>query len=286
MINKEKLRQIKLIIFDLDGTLLNDEGFVGEETVKLVKQLRQTGVQFSFATGRLQSAIVDYAAQLEIKNPLVSLDGALIQSFPEQQTIFESFVPKKYVEKVLDFADRMLLKVALCHDEAIYYDEYNSAIPYMLDKFGARFREVESYSQYTDRVLEIVVAGEQNDAIKYIKGKLSFPYGFGLNLSYYKSHSHRGIYYLEVRKKGTSKGDGFKRLARYLKINIADCAVIGDWYNDRSLFETGALKIAVANAVPEIKNMAQYITQRTNNEDAVSEFLEMVLRAKKEKNGI
>lgn len=281
MLNKETLKKIKLIIFDLDGTLLNDQGFIGEETVTLVGKLKDMGVEFSFATGRLQCAIVDYAAQLGLKKPLVSLDGSLIQSFPDQNTIYESFVPRKYVERAIGLADRFLLKIALCHDEAIYYNEYNTSIPFILDKYGARFKEITSYDGYTDRTLELVVAGEQNDAIKYVKSKLSFPYGFGLTLSYYKSHYHKGIYYLEVRKKGTSKGSGLKRLVKHLNLKITETAVIGDWYNDRSLFETGAVKIAVANAVPEIKKMADMVTQRTNNEDATAEFLEMVLRAKK-----
>ena len=55
----------------------------------------------------------------------------------------------------------------------------------------------------------------------------------------------------------------------------------GIWYNDRSMFETKALKIAVANAVEKIKGMADYITERTNDEDAAAEFLAMLLKAKK-----
>jgi 3-deoxy-D-manno-octulosonate 8-phosphate phosphatase KdsC-like HAD superfamily phosphatase len=48
------------------------------------------------------------------------------------------------------------------------------------------------------------------------------------------------------------------------------------------LFRTKALKIAVANAVDEIKWMSDYITKRDNNEDATAEFLEMIIKAKEE----
>ena len=64
-------------------------------------------------------------------------------------------------------------------------------------------------------------------------------------------------------------------------MDISKTAVLGDWYNDRSLFRTKALKIAVANAVDDIKNMADFITKRTNEEDGTAEFLEMILKAKK-----
>ena len=66
-----------------------------------------------------------------------------------------------------------------------------------------------------------------------------------------------------------------------MKISVKNSAVIGDWYNDRSLFRTNALKIAMANAVDEIKQMSDHITKRTNNEDGTAEFLEMVLKAKR-----
>jgi Cof subfamily protein (haloacid dehalogenase superfamily) len=284
MLSNESLNKLKLIVFDLDGTLLNDEGNIGQETQKLVKELRKYDVNFSFASGRLHSAVTEYASILDLHLPLVTLDGALIQSNSGSKIVFESFVPERYVKKAIKLADKYLLKIALCSVEAIYYSEFNAGIPYILDKFGAEFKEVPSYDGLTKRVLEVVVAGEQNDSIKYVKDKMSFPYSFGINASFFKSHYHEGIYYSEIRKGGVSKGAGLERLIKYLKIKIDNTAVIGDWYNDRSLFETGALKIAVANAVMEIQRMANYVTKRTNNEDGVAEFLEMVLKAKKDKN--
>ena len=104
---------------------------------------------------------------------------------------------------------------------------------------------------------------------------------FFILTSFYKSHSHGGVYYLEVRKGGSSKGKGLKKLNKFLNISVKNTAVIGDWFNDRSLFETGALKIAMGNAVPEIKKMADHILTRTFHDDGTAEFLEMVLRAKK-----
>ena len=72
-----------------------------------------------------------------------------------------------------------------------------------------------------------------------------------------------------------------KKLTKYLKIKIKETAVVGDWFNDRSLFETDALKIAMGNAVPEIKRMADHILSRSFHDDGTAEFLEMVLRAKR-----
>jgi hydroxymethylpyrimidine pyrophosphatase-like HAD family hydrolase len=102
-----------------------------------------------------------------------------------------------------------------------------------------------------------------------------------LDTSFFKSDFHPNSYYLEIRKGGSSKGRSMKRLAKSLKINLKETAVVGDWYNDVSLFDTKALKIAVANAVYEIRQLADFVTECTNNEDGVAEFLEMVLKYKK-----
>ncbi|MEO8398696.1 MAG: HAD family hydrolase [Ignavibacteriaceae bacterium] len=280
MESSEALKNIKVIFFDLDGTLLSSEGKIGNETKKLVKKLRRHDVHFTFASGRLHSSLINYAEELEIDLPLISLDGSLIKSYLEGKILFESFIKEKYIKKALGFADQYLINIALCHADAIYYTENNSVIPMIMDKFGAKYQEVESYDNYLSETLEVAFAGDNKESIQYIKEKMSFPYSFGINATSFSSMSNEGIFYLHLRKKGTSKGKGALRLLKYLKVKPENSAVVGDWYNDLSLFQTNALKVALANAVREIKSLANIITERTNNEDGTAEFLEMILKAK------
>lgn len=275
-----RYKNLKLILFDLDGTLLSDAGQIGQESKKLIPKLQKTGVHFTFATGRLHSAITLYADELKLNSPLISLDGCLIKSYPDNKLIYEAYVKEKHVKKAINFADKYLINIALCHGDAIYYTENNSVIPQIVDKFGAKFEEVDSYDDYTKKTLEVVFAGDNREVIKYIKGKMEFPYSVGLNTSYFKSQSYGGIYYLEIRKTGSSKQTGLFRLLKYYKLKIEEAAVVGDWYNDVSLFQTNALKIALDNAVPEIKKLADVRIEKTNNDDGSAMFLENVLRAK------
>lgn len=280
MIDKKKLENLKLVVFDLDGTLLNDDHEIGEESKKLIKELEQKGMQFSFATGRLHSAVKSLAEELSLNAPLITLDGSILKTHPEGKEVYHAFISPKNVKKAIHLADRNLLKIALCHADAIYYTEDNSLIQELIDKFGAEFKEIDSYSDYLNETLEIVMVGDYRDTVKAVASRLMIPYTFGLNTNYYKSHRNKGIYYIESRKSGTSKGSGLKALQKYLKIKMSETAVMGDWYNDRTLFETKALKVAVANAVPEIIRLSDHVTKRTNNEDAVAEFLSMILEAK------
>ena len=84
------LRNLKIVVFDLDGTLLDDKGTIGKDTKELIKELKEYNVRFTFASGRLHSAIINFAEELGIKTPLISLDGSLIKSYPDGKTIFES----------------------------------------------------------------------------------------------------------------------------------------------------------------------------------------------------
>ena len=238
MINKEKLQRIKLVVFDLDGTLLNSRGKIGEESIELIKKLHELNINFSFATGRLHSACTDYADQLKIQVPFISLDGSLIKSYPDNKIIFESSIPARYVRKAMRLADHLLLKAALCHADAIYYTESNSLIPQLLDKYG-RYVEVDSYENYYSNTLELVVTGDYKQSIKAFANRMTFPYTFGLNTSYYRSQSRGDLYYFEARKQGADKGTALRKLARHLGVNIKETAVLGDWYNDRELFKAG-----------------------------------------------
>lgn len=283
MKRKDILKNIKIIVSDIDGTLLSDEGLLDKEVVKLVTQLPKYDVHFTLATGRLHSAITNIATELGIDIPLISMDGTLIKSHPEGTILFESFVKERYVRKAIALADSFLLNIALCHDDAIFYTERNSVIPQIMEKFGALYEEVPSYEGLCDRTLEVVMASDYKDNLKYVHNRLGFPYTFGLNRSYFRSQSRDNIFYLEIRNKGTSKGMGFGRLLKYLKVKQNNAAVIGDWYNDLSLFQVGGFKVAVANAVAEIKRQADFITSMDNNHGGVAEFIEMILKAKTSK---
>jgi len=281
MFDKDRLKKIKIIVADLDGTLIDNNGEISGRTRDLIKGLKKEGVLFTLASGRLHSALTKYAEELDIKVPIISLDGSLIKGYPQGDVLFESYVPGKYVKRALNYADKFLINVALCHSDAIYYTDRNSVIPGLIEKFGAKYQEVTDYENYLYNTLEISMASDFKDNIKHVHERMSFPYSLGLNASYFRSHSHSGVYYLEIRKKGSNKGKALKKLLRYLKMQQSNTAVMGDWHNDISLFLPKTLKVTLANSLPELKRMADIEIPKDNNQDGAAEFLEMVLKAKK-----
>jgi Cof subfamily protein (haloacid dehalogenase superfamily) len=281
MFNRERLRKIKIIAADLDGTLLSNNSEISDRAKFLIRELKKKGVLFTFASGRLHCALAAYSDELGLDIPLISLDGSLIKKNDAGKVLYESFVPPRYVKKVLKYAEQFLLNIALCHADSIYYTERNSIMPQMMEKFGASYREVSEYNGLTNNTLEITLASDYKDNLKYVRDRMSFPYAFGLNTSYFKSHSFESIYYLEIRKKGTNKGKALKTLLRELSIRQSETAVIGDWHNDISLFLPKVLKVTLSNSLPELKRMADIQIPKDNNTDGAAEFLEMVLNSRK-----
>jgi hypothetical protein len=278
---KPVLKEIKHIITDIDGTLLNDEGEIGIESKKLIKNLISENVTISLATGRLHSAVTEIAGELSLNGYIISLDGALIKNYISDKTLSESFLKPTQVKKAISISEKDLINIVLCHASAIYYTEYNSVIPSLLSKYGASYKQVDSYQDYITGTLEIVCSSDMKSSIKQMEEKFNFPYSLGCNTSYFRSKKNENIYYLEIRKAGSSKGKAVARLLKHLSIKPWQSAVIGDWYNDITMFQTKAMKVAVANAIPELKNAADFITSRTNREDGAAEFFEMVLKSKR-----
>jgi Cof subfamily protein (haloacid dehalogenase superfamily) len=276
-----KLKKIKHIVTDIDGTLLNDYGELGLENKKLILELMKEDVLISLATGRLHSATNDLAKELSLNGYVISLDGAVIKEFKNDKTIFESFLKARHVKKAISISNDLLVNIVLCHSNSIYYTEYNSLIPSLLSKYGALYQQVSSYEEYLSGTLEVVCASDMKGSIKKMEERFNFPFSVGCTTSYFRSKKNENIFYLEIRKAGSSKGKALERLFRHIFIKPEQTAVIGDWYNDITMFQTKALKVAVANAIPELRNEADFVTGKDNNEDGVAEFFEMVLKSKR-----
>lgn len=279
--NEESLKNIKHIFTDIDGTLLNDNGEPGLESKKMLLELMQQNVVVSLVTGRVHSAVTGLAKELSINGYIISLDGALIRSNIDDKILYKSNLRTHNVKKAIKLAEENLVNIVLCHDSVIYYTEYNSVIPSLLSKYGASYNLVDSYSSYIHGTMEVVCSSDIKDSIKMMEEKFNFPYSLGCNTSYFRSKKNENIFYLEIRKLGSSKGKAVNRVLRHTSVKARQTAVLGDWYNDISMFRTKAVKVAVANAIPELLRLADIVTTKSNKEDGVAEFFEMVLKSKR-----
>lgn len=272
---KSRLKKVKLIVSDVDGTLTNSYDCVGSKTIEYVSKLKEKGIYFTFATQRMHSSIVKIAEQLQVSIPIITVNGALIQDL-KGNVLYKSIINPDYVRKAIFYAERYFVRIALCGTNDIIYTEHNSVLSDFMRRMGTEYRLVKSYEPYVNDVLEIIMMGNDKNIIKYIQRKLNFPFKFYVNAKYFRGSSSLGIYNLEVKKPRINKKTAIKRLIKYLKVKKSQVVVMGDWYNDRELFEFGGTNVALKNSVAELKNLAHYVVDKGNEEDGVGEFLEML----------
>lgn len=272
---KHKIKDVKLIVCDVDGTLLDNEGKIGELTVEMIMMLSAKGIMFSFATQRVYPSILPFAEVLNINTPLICMNGALL-SDAKGNIIYSAPIKPSKVIQAVELVNKNFLRIALCRTNEIIYTDQNSVIREFLARRGANYVKVESYDNYTDDVLEIIISGDNKHLIKKVQSKLNFPFKMHVNAEYYRSRSMNGVYHLEVMRSHVNKKQGLRILTKYLGIKKHELMVMGDWYNDRQLFDFGGINIALENAVPELKHRADFITSKSNNEDGVGEFLKLV----------
>lgn len=270
---QRRLKDIKLIVIDIDGTLVDTQGRVGEKARTLAKELKEHNIFSTLSSARSYYYSAHIAEEMGVELPIITLDGALIKS--KDAVVYRGVVPEFIVRRAVEATRSNYGKIALCSEHNLYIDRSNSLVK-NYTRLSAPVKEVENYDEVTD-ILEILIYCEDKSSLHSIKNKFKFPYNLSVYLSVTKSPNNE-YYLLTIKKKGSDKLSSVKRLVHHLGFKRKNVAVIGDWHNDMPLFEYGAFNIAVQNAIPELKRKADYITQFTNNEDAVGEVLEMLYK--------
>ncbi|MBK8981303.1 MAG: Cof-type HAD-IIB family hydrolase [Ignavibacteria bacterium] len=271
---KERFNKIKLIVSDIDGTIVSSKNEVGDLTKQLVRKLKNKNILLSFASQRVHSSIIPIAAELDVSIPFISLNGSLIQDKDNKIILNRSVIDRKYVEKCLRLAEKYYLKIALCYNDRIVYTEDNSVVKDFMTRFGTTYSLVDSYEDYLDNVLEIIMTGNDRNNMREVQRKMRLPFGMYLKVKYFRSQSFQGVYNIEITRKGINKNTGLKILSKHLKLKKEEVMVFGDWYNDKDLFEFGGTNIALDNAVDELKDIADYITDKSNEDDGIGHFLQ------------
>ena len=273
---KHRLNGIKLIVIDIDGTLVDTDGRVGIKSREFAKELKKHKILCTLSSARSYYYSMQIAGEIEVDIPFITLDGALIKD-RLGKVLYRGIIRSQVIRRAIKLAEQNYGKITICGEDNMFITPRNSVIK-QYSRLSAPIKEVEDFEGLKN-ILEILVYCEDKHSLRAIKNKLKFPYSYGVYFNITKSPTNE-YYLLTIKKKGSDKLRSLKRLVRYLNLNRENVAVIGDWHNDMPLFDYGAYNIAVQNAIPELKRKADYITNATNNDDAVGEVLEMVYNYK------
>jgi len=267
-----RLKDIRLIVIDIDGTLVDQEGNVGEKTLLLAKELKKQNIFCTLSSARSYHYSAHIAEEMGIEIPFVTLDGALIKGL-KGEAIYKGVIKDSIVHKSIALAEDNYGKITMCDEHNLFVTPRN-AIVKEYTKLSAPVKEIADFTG-VGNILEIMIYCEDKASMKHIKHSYGFFESIGIHLAVTKS-PRNDYYLLTIKSKHANKLESVKKLVKHLGFAKNQVAVIGDWHNDMPLFDFGGYNIAVKNAIPELKRKADYVTNSTNNEDAVGEVLELV----------
>lgn len=268
-----------LFVSDLDGTLLNKDQIISDYSKRELNRLINTGVNFAIATARSPATVSEILDGINIKTPVVLMNGVIIYDIENKKYINVKEIDKDSVKEVIKILEEYNKTFFLYGIKDDYLWVYHKDFTYDFEReyYEERcnkplksFKKVESYLDVLeDNQIVNFVFFENNEAIaKELFDKIMNVQGVTGNC--YKDIYNEGAYFLDVYNKDASKANGIKFLADY--VDHSKVITFGDGENDVPMFEIADECYALENASEELKSIATKVIGN-NNEDAVVKFL-------------
>lgn len=279
---------IKLIASDMDGTLLNDDHMISEENLKAIRKAQEMGRHFTIVTGRDYGAVKSYLEECNLKCECILSNGAEYRDV--NGNIIESvYMNKESVKIAFDILSEAGLCIQLMTNNGSYItnkesdkraiiDRFKLFNPTMTEeevkKFVAKFhkergmKEIDNIYEILEsnvEVLKIVTFDNDEKLIAALKDKLRESTS---DLAVASTFSND----IEISDIKAQKGLILAKTIKKMGIDKSEVIVLGDSFNDYSMFTEFENSYAMENAIPEIKEIAKYITD-TNNNDGVAKAI-------------
>ncbi|MGD1821208.1 MAG: HAD family hydrolase [Pleomorphochaeta sp.] len=266
----EKIKNLKAVVLDLDGTLLSPDLEVLEETKSTLRKIKNNGVKLIIATGRTPQTAIPMTNSIGIKTPMVLANGALIYDPCEKKIIDSNSISKETVTYLLDLSKKINKSLNIYTPNLIYMEE---------DK-------IDAYIEDSGDKKENLINQDKLDLDKEIVLKCEF-FGKGegnnpklktivenarndLDEDLYLTTAH--INYLEILNKNVNKLNGIREVLNLYAIQDEEVLLFGDSHNDVEMLDNFPHSVAMGNAEKCAKNVAKYVT-KSNSNNGISYFI-------------
>lgn len=257
----------RLVAMDLDDTLLTDDLTVSGPTREAMKRAISQGVKLTIATGRMFASAKQTAEQVGLNVPIITYQGSLIRNLLDEQVLYERAVPADAARKLYEFTrERGLHLQTFIGDRLYSFDEGEKLIAYAAQS-RIPYAVVAGFGDLPEGSHTKMIIIDEPAKLDELMPELRPLLGDGVHMTKSKAH------FLEFLHPEGTKGHALRFLAAHFGIPMEETIAIGDAWNDREMIEAAGLGVAMANGVPALKEIADYVTLG-NNEDGVAHVLE------------
>ncbi len=261
----------KILVLDIDGTLTNSKKEIPPRTKSAILKAQEKGVIVALASGRPSPGITHVANELELDRfggYVLSFNGGVITNYQTKEVIFEKVLPDGVIPVLYEEAKKAGVAIVSYLDDAIVtetpeakYIDYEAFLNHM---------QVVKVDDFVDTlrspVTKCLMVGDPEILVKEeerLKKKL------GDRLNVFRSEP----FFLEIMPQNIDKAYSLDKLLKHLKMTREEMIACGDGFNDRSMIEFAGLGVAMCNAQPEVKAVADLVTL-TNDEEGVALVVE------------
>ncbi|WP_238904081.1 Cof-type HAD-IIB family hydrolase [Clostridium sp. YIM B02506] len=279
------MSDIKVIIMDVDGTLTNSEKKITEKTKKTLIRAQEEGVILVLASGRPTSGLMDYAKELKMDKHhglLVSFNGAKVIECQTNKLLFNETMSVKEGQAVLEHMKKFDVKPMIDKDDYLFVnDVYNCYVQYKDKPFnviqyesrGGKFKlcEKDDLAAFADYPLNKILTAGDPEYLKENYEQMMEPFKDTLSCMF------TGPFYFEFTAKGIDKAKALDSVLIPMGYKKEEMIAFGDGHNDASMVKYAGIGIAMANAVDDLKEIADEVTL-SNEEDGIAYTLTEYLK--------
>lgn len=277
-----KLAKVRLVLMDIDGTLVDANHPTFENVVDQLRKLKPLSIGFSIATGRTiqgASSVIGRMIKIGVHlPPMITYNGAVVLSAADSRIVSRYLIDRAAFEAIIRHCRKLGVE-ALAYACQQYFDfvpeetVYCEGMARPEPEFnGMQIRFVEDILAVQDDFVAVLLdvadpqvrAALMVDLSKIFEGVLRI--------------TSSGGRYIEICHPRGTKRDAMAELARIRKIDMSQIMAIGDNYNDQEMISAAGVGVAVANAPPELRQMALLKTSLPSGKGVV-EALRALTRA-------
>lgn len=261
----------KVIVLDIDGTLVNSEKKITKKTYDVLTKVQNEGKVVVIASGRPPQGVMPFAKKLGFHKRggyILSYNGGRITQLGSDKTIYNKCFPNEYLPEICEIIKDYRVTINTYENDTIVSSgNINKYSNVEAEIIGLETHFVEDFASYVNfDVNKCLLSGEPED-IKKLEDILKKKYEGKLGV--YRSEE----FFLELVPLGVDKAQSIDYLLKSLGLTRERCIACGDGYNDLSMIEYAGLGVAMGNANSDIKAAADFVTL-TNDEDGVAYAIE------------
>jgi Cof subfamily protein (haloacid dehalogenase superfamily) len=267
----------KMIVLDLDDTLLQDDLTISERTKNALMEAQEMGVKVVLASGRPPYGMWPIAKELslgEYGSYILGFNGGEIIDCQTNEVLYSSTLTLDDVRELYNISRQEEVYIHTYVGEEIITDQGNPYTDIESTLTGMSIKVVDNFIEGVKVPVVKVLMVDEPEKLVPVENKLKNV----LNDKY--SIMRSKPYFLEFTNKGITKGESLRQLIQKLGIEQEEVIAIGDSYNDLTMIEFAGLGVAMGNAPDDIKEKANYVTD-TNMNDGVAKVVEEFVLNKK-----